>query len=318
MKPLVMKSVLGLLGVGAGFLGGMNLSLAVLSSDYQELSASDKRQQLWHEINQDLYSELPHRKIELSDQLNLIGCPWKQAHAFTENSDLFPVGVPRRIHKDGAAAQFRWIPSGQTEYTGVFASGGIGILRASLGVEGMPYTPGLGVKVLVDGHPSVNFHLMYSLDGQGENTNYFENSLSNHLPFPGNLVRNLPLGISFLSTIKLFMERGPESPLRLPLEEAASIQSNGEVAQTVVAPFQLIFVPDTRIKRVMNPQDPTDLRVQLQNRANFEQGVVLYHVQGRSKDSEALLDLGKVVLESPFISSESVDTKLFFKHEQRL
>lgn len=44
--------------------------------------------------------------------------------------------------------------------TGIFQNGGIGLARLSLARQHIPsFTPGMAVKVFVDKHPSLNFHV---------------------------------------------------------------------------------------------------------------------------------------------------------------
>jgi len=69
------------------------------------------------------------------------------------------------IHGEGISAPIEFVPVSNF-YTGIFKTGGVGILRLSRATASDPFTPGLALKLLVDGDSSVNFHAMYSLDGQ--------------------------------------------------------------------------------------------------------------------------------------------------------
>ncbi len=72
-------------------------------------------------------------------------------------------------------------------YTGIFKSGGIGLLRISAAKQAFgSFQPGAGLKILIDKRPSVNFLVMPSLDGQGDDMNAFKNSYTNVLAPPKN------------------------------------------------------------------------------------------------------------------------------------
>ena len=67
--------------------------------------------------------------------------------------------------------------------------------------------PGAAIKILIDGQPSQNFHLIWSLDGQGTDRNMFLHPLSNVIPESSSLTLKA-LDVSFKGAIGLL----PASP----------------------------------------------------------------------------------------------------------
>ena len=103
----------------------------------------------------------------------------------------------------GTVTQMRFVADGDHQFTGIFGSGGVGFVRASLAV-GMPnYSPAAALKFMLDGpHPSQNLLLHQSLDKHASR-DFFERAPMNHTlaptMFPNTLM--LPLLRFWLSRI---------------------------------------------------------------------------------------------------------------------
>ena len=62
------------------------------------------------------------------------------------------------------------------------------------------FQPGAGLKILIDGRPSVNFLIMPSLDGQGNDLNVFSHGYTNVLEPPRD-VRLKVVAASFATAV---------------------------------------------------------------------------------------------------------------------
>jgi len=140
------------------------------------------------------------------------------------------------IHGEGISAPIEFVPVSNF-YTGIFKTGGVGILRLSRATASDPFTPGLALKLLVDGDSSVNFHAMYSLDGQKE-PNFFKNTFTTHVAPPKRFLLKI-LGFFFTRSLRLVSRNKNNRPVdarTIPLIEAAL--KNSEVTEVPVAPSE--------------------------------------------------------------------------------
>ncbi|HAZ11197.1 MAG: hypothetical protein A2X86_08505 [Bdellovibrionales bacterium GWA2_49_15] len=291
------------------FLLSLSLSAnSTVSQDYESWSAREKQDYLWKQVEKSQYAEnqLPS-SLSLFSMVKLLSSKYLIA-TFKHSSDELPMGRKKLIHSFGTVAKisFLSIPS---SYTGVLKSGAIGVVRFSLAGAGASYTPGFGLKFLVDGHPSLNIMAMYSLDGQGEDRNYFSNPFTTTIGEPSSPFLKLPLR-AFSKAVKLF--NSDASPFVLPVGHMAAMQSNGSVELAPVIPRHLKFVP---VFGGFDSGDKTDLRVQL---GRLRPGTVLYKVYAQSLKDEELEYLGDLVLTSSFVASCFGDEGLFFRHHPAL
>ena len=110
-------------------------------------------------------------------------------------------------------------------YSGMFASGAIGIARFSLALDPGTdnFTPGLAMKFFIDGMASNNLEVMYSIDGQGTNFDFFANNFSNIIAAP------IGVGTNLIGAI--FKEATP-FPNYLDLDATARTDRTGATADT--------------------------------------------------------------------------------------
>ncbi|OWA54101.1 hypothetical protein BV898_18518 [Hypsibius exemplaris] len=170
----------------------------------------------------------------------------------------------------------------------------------------------MGLKILIDGQQSQNLQVMWSVDGQGTNKNFFHHTFSNVIP-PAQSFALKILSKAFDGAIWLLpgnTQDRPESNHNLPLYEQASVTSDGQRVQNVRAPYQVNFIPNPAAG--WDPANSRDLRVNLNA---IPQGTVLYTVTAKrmSTTSEEQV-IGQLVTTSPFVASEYEDGKLFFQH----
>ncbi|OWA52702.1 hypothetical protein BV898_17148 [Hypsibius exemplaris] len=270
---------------------------AVLPRNYQSLSAQAKQTLQWNQILESQYrfDQLPalsssHRP----DNLTLLGNPTYLATSFLHKGDEMP-GTRRRMTMSPVGVickvSFRTFRNSTSRFTGLFHSGGIGVIRLALhlsrtstvreiGDRATDFAPTAVMKIYIDGEPSRNFHYIKDMVGQGANRNYFLNNMSN---IAGRRPDESPVILeAFMRTIALLpgdaLSR-PSSPYNLGLYEQAAVYSNGTTVTDgrVVAPWEEILVPNPRL--AIPPDSANDFRVDVNRVVTV--GSVLYTVHAR-------------------------------------
>jgi len=232
--------------------------------------------------------------------------------SFDDVSDVMPPGRFKYIHTVGAVATVAFVPSGEThKFTGLFSSGAQhGLLRLSTATQidgSQAITPGFGLKLLIDGKPSVNVLAMPSLDGQVD-FNVLSLNYSNHLSYPTSWAASI--------VAKKFTQAS-NCPLMVGLSDIATYTEDGTLVTSVVMPFELIFVPNSEIKAF--PSAPYGDADFLSYAEMFiDQDSILFEVYGRTSphaDDVGDVHLGSIKTTSKFTRSTFGDTQLFFTHQ---
>ena len=169
---------LAILGAALSF--NFRTAIASLPTDYESLTKEEKLDLLWDQIDNSQWSELPALNNQgWSSILKNLGALFSLKKSFDHTSDEVPSGRPKFIHTYGSVVKVSFVPEESVQFSGMCAKGAMGLARLSLAAspEAIDYTPGMAVKFLVDGQPSLNLHVMISLNGQGENWNFFETLL---------------------------------------------------------------------------------------------------------------------------------------------
>ncbi|MBI4925967.1 MAG: hypothetical protein HY843_08600 [Bdellovibrio sp.] len=315
------------------------LSFAELPANYQNLLALSKQSVLWDQINTDSYiitkpDELNPNKVIIDDSKLPTKDPSKLygllflteflLKSFMTVSDEMPsqLFLPRRpklLHTYGTAAKVKLkITNPFLPYTGIFKTGAIGIVRLSLAKQEGPFTPGMAIKLLIDGNPSINLHVMHSVDGQEDDRNFFKHDFSNIIPPPVREELKI-LGIPFHKTV-MQIKDGPESEGNLPLSQAASLDKHGKSISNPVTPYQIVFTPNEEL--AVDAHILLDFRTYLgkigfdDDFDKFKDNTVLYSISVKAKDGP-LQKIGELILKSPFIASPYEDRILFFQHANR-
>ncbi len=313
-------------------------SVAVaVTQPYQSQSAQKKQDYLWGKISATPYqdSELPKKDpnplviFRWLTNVDFLLMSFKTASDEMPLNEVLGVNFTRKklIHTYGTATKVELKITNPGPFTGIFKTGTeFGIARLSLafqGDPGDPYTPGMALKILVDGKPSLNFQVMYSLDGQGEDKNFFAHSFSNVIPPPSpNNKKLILIAPHFQEAVDKQQPSGPESPTNLPLLQAASLNADGSPVTNPVVPAQIIFTPH---KELLEKADLNkDFRVYLKD---IPQDEVLYDVYLvlDKKDANTDYDIaltkaqkvGELVKKSEFVASKYEDGGLFFQHANR-
>lgn len=213
---------------------------------------------------------------------------------FAETTDARP---PRSkiFHAFGSVAQVRYEALPGHAYTGLFATGGVGLARLSLAIDEATYVPGIALKLFVAGRPSVNVHAIPSFDGQASR-DFFARAPSNEIPPPsGAAVRLLARVIARVA-----------DPLRRPVDHVAAVTPDGAPVSSPCAPRRIHFRP----AEVHFPADAQeDFRALL---ATIPVGSVIYEVWAETPSGE--VRIGRVRTTSPFVASAWGDQVLHFHH----
>ncbi len=227
---------------------------------------------------------------------------WKSAQAafslsesFDHDSDEMPRDRPKIFHPSGSVAQFEFIADENTPYAGVLA-GSVGLVRFSLGADPKTfggYLPGMALKFMLDGRPSVNVHLLNSIEGQGDDHNLFARPLSNELPEPNSL--------AFRFILKSLKSLLGLDPLHVSLDHLSP----------PLAPHRLIFVPASGVSTSSNSEH--DFREDL---TQIPAGICLYEVYAQATEADAFKHMGRMMLKTPFVASQYGDEQLFFRHRR--
>ncbi|HXE48606.1 MAG TPA: hypothetical protein VN663_09560 [Ramlibacter sp.] len=237
--------------------------------------------------------------------------------ALSAGGDELEAGRNKLIHSFGAEARLRLVISdgAGAGYSGIFRSGAqcmIGRFSLATRPDSESSIPGLALKIFIDGaQPSVNLHLMHSIDGEAGH-NFFGHTFSNILPPPEALSKRL-LANGFRRSAQQFGARDPD-PGRLTLEHLAGTLTNGKRDLPVKAPYQILFQPTPQARALMRDASVVDdFRVRL---AQLKAGQALYEVVAREEGAGAEQDthLGQLVLTAPVVSSHYGDEKLYFQH----
>ena len=225
-------------------------------------------------------------------------------------SDITPPNREKLVHTYGSVAAVRFVRDPNSTFTGVLAGAECGIFRAAPGAGPSKnrLVPGIALKFLVDGKPSVNIFALYTAEGQ-EGVNYFKNTLSNFLAPP---VTNISKFLT--SRFNLASKDGT----KVHAGHLARVQSNGRSVKEsdVRAAEQLYFVPNTEKLAFSDVPVPNhDYRDDLES---IPVGTKLYDVYGRvagASENERTL-IGYIETKTKFLSSEFGDKRLFFKHQR--
>lgn len=237
--------------------------------------------------------------------------------ALTAEGDELEEGRHKRIHPFGAEARLRLVisPGAAGGYTGIFRSGAecvIGRFSVASKPKVSASIPALALKIFIDGdQPSVNLHLMHSVDGQPGH-NFFAQTFSNILP-PASAFATRLLASGFEQSAVQFGAKDP-NPGRLTLEHLAGTLPDGNRISAPKAPYQLLFKPTAQAHALMQDASAKDdFRLKL---AGLLVGQAVYDIytlaEGDPAENARLL--GHLVLTAPVVSSRYGDEKLFFRH----
>lgn len=282
-----------------------NLALAALPANYQSLKKEEKLELLWEQIETSEWEKLPALNNQgWSSILKNLGALLSLKQSFDHSSDEIPKDRPKFIHTYGSVVQVTLIPEGNSPFSGIYEKGAIGLARLSLAAspEAIAYTPGMAIKFLVDANPSVNLHVMNSLNGQGDNWNFFAMNFSNKID---------PAEGFILKVLEKVFERARKPANDLPVDHLAQIYQDGTRVSSIVAPERLVLKPSSQVAGLISPSSREDFREHL---SRVPVGTDLYEIYGVLKGKE--IKIGRLQSSSEMIASKYGDKTLFFQHKR--
>jgi hypothetical protein len=153
----------------------------------------------------------------------------------------------------------------------------------------------LALKMLVAGQDSANFSALYTLNGQGQDHNFFAHPLSNIVPVVNEF------GPKFINGI---FRRVTRYPTKLSLQDFGMFDRSGAAITSPHSPEQISLVPELQF--ASNPHDfRTDLTPITVDNKIFTVMV---------SDSNKVI--GHLVSKSKFLASAYGDRQLFFRHHR--
>ena len=204
--------------------------------------------------------------------------------AFVQDDDVRPPRT-KAFHTHGTVAQMRFVADGDHPFTGLFSSGGVGFVRASLAV-GMPaYSPAAALKILHRWSKSVAEPAAAPVPGQAGQpgllrTGADQSHAWNPATFPNTVV--VPLLRFWLSSIS--------HPIELQrLDHLADVTSDGADVERACAPELVYLYGADEVRN--DPASTDDFRSIL---GEIPSETLLYRMYGKaSRDCrEALHRLG--------------------------
>ncbi|OQV16925.1 hypothetical protein BV898_08931 [Hypsibius exemplaris] len=313
-----MHSLLRLTVIGA-FLGPLALQgfigrvLGELPAGYNSMSALEKQQALWEQIEDTSYDSqnmpLPTEDFTMANISKLFD-PNYDSVSYLLKSDELPRTRLKLAHPYGSVCMVHFnITNNDTSFTGLFRSGGIGLLRMSSGnMDQTAIAVGLGLKIFISGQNSQNFLLLFTRAGQGSDRNFFANPMSNVIPAEPAT----PVDGAFEKAILALpgkREENPENGLNIPLFEQASVTSDGTKEEKVVTPYRMTLTPNADLGWASD--DTKDFRTHL---ADIPMGSVLYTVSARRRRGDEDIEIGQLITSGQFVASVYGDKTLFFSH----
>lgn len=231
--------------------------------------------------------------------------------------DVLPEGRDKLIHTNGVVAPCIVEFDVDSGYTGLLQSvNKHSLIRLSAAASFDTsetkasgaynnFTPGFGLKILVDGQFSKNLVAMYDTSKQ-DSWDFFEHNFTNNFdidentPFAKRLVaRSFSSVTNYISAVGL-----REWALFYP--DGSSIKyEDGKF------PFRLIFVPGEAVKNIFKKTYTTDFKNIL---ATIPSGTVIYDIYAVDKPGCKEKKIGNIKITAHFVTSKFADIQLFFRH----
>ncbi len=284
-------------------------------ANYESLTAVAKADWLWESlIAGTAYHPTTQPDLKMASPaafLKVVAPRKTLAWTLDNQTDLMAADRPKIIHAQGTVALVALEIDDNSRFTGALApapvGGGVGLLRMSLAVPPSgkkAVTPGIGLKLLVDGAPSLDLLAMNHTVGQGRDINLFSNTFTHDLTEEHTELRPPQ------EFLQKFFNRVSTAPRRLTIDHLAATATDGSTAADPQRPGRLVFAPHADVLRVFRGRAHEDFRDTL---ALIEPGACLYDVLAVDGKDES--SIGRIRLRKHFTASAGGD-RLFFRHVQ--
>ncbi|MDD9951001.1 MAG: hypothetical protein OXT67_05495 [Zetaproteobacteria bacterium] len=286
---------------------------AQLPDNYRQLSGVEKQKALWTEILRTPWRATPESTLPALDGAGWgniwtkLGAAFTLGKSFDHPADELPEGREKIIHKYGNTFPFTWMGEPGHNYTGLYRATVPGVGRLSLASDptGGSYTPGAAFKLLPDHAESVNFVVMHSVNGQGDDWNFFAKEFSTWIP---------PAKGWMLKLVELVFARAKKEPNRVGISRLAKIQQDGSEAAQPISPDHLILVPTASVANLIHSESREDFRDQL---ATIPAGTEIYEVYAVEATGQFRTLVAKIITEAEMLPSRYGDKQLFFRHQRQ-
>lgn len=288
---------------------------------YESWPAARKADWLWNDLiepNRFDDVELPVFTMKIGKVLGMCCRPDELGKSFVERRDVMPDGRHKIIHTCGAVAMVELVTRDDSPFSGLWAppprGGGSGLIRMSTAVpfakklpngKTMPFIPGFGLKILIDGHPSADTLAMNHTNGQGRDVDLFSNTFTHDLRETHEEIRD---------TGKLMAKVFPlvsRVPRHLLIDHFARRHRDGTEVTRPQSPDRVQFVPHSDVHRHFRGHEGEDLRRTL---ARLDDRTTLYEVQAVGPKGASPVPIGVISTTTKFVSSPGGD-RVWFHHE---
>lgn len=290
---------------------------------YVSWPAADKADWLWQRIEESIYSPTdrpPLAPPPLGQLGRALGVVRRSGLRVTleRSDDLMPSGRPKVIHRQGAVAMASFVIDDHSAYSGILApadESAVGVVRMSLATPPGPtrgIVPGLAMKILVSGEPSLDLLAMQHTNGQGHDVDLFSNTMTHDLFDTHKYLRRGQrlMGILFARVSK--------QPRRLSIDHFVRWQADGTEVPSEARhrPHRLIFVPSREVRNHFDRYPAgTDFRTVL---SDIKPHTTLYSIEAEERNASSASStqvIGRIIAATGFVSAE-VGDNLFFRHMQ--
>jgi hypothetical protein len=279
------------------------------SKAYLDLKADAKMEKLWEAIIKDptvigFYSKLKVLKIMIED-----------LHpTFEHYGDDFPEGRQKLIHTKGviAKAELKIYNSEKNNYTGFLKQGSNNVLiRLSCASDYKTnkeplnnFIPGMAIKILRDGAPSVNTVCMHSTSGQNS-WNFFKNNFTNSFEIdPDSTFDKILLARRFRKVTPNISTVGIR-------DFAAYTESNSIPDDKVVYPYRFELHPTPKVQEMFKDEFTEDF-IDILKRIPV--GTPIWYLDVYDRADCYPERIGVIINNTLFEPSRFADESMFFRH----
>ncbi len=281
-----------------------------LPDNYPSLDRKTKLGLLWQRVCADEYGDVLPSEPPSGFDRRLLFTPGHNRVAVEHVSDEMPEGRVKLLHRYGAVAQVELVILNDLGYTGVFASGGHGLLRYSDAAGGETPEHSFVLKLLVDGRPSLNLHVLRAEPIHGEVADIhdpFQLSYSS-IAAKAETAATKALEVAFDGTAKI-LHASRLGATELPLNHLAEVTDNGCAVSEPRAAFRVDFHATSEARSAY--QSRGDSRLSL---GTFQPGMRLFSIHASDTGEGGERPWAELVLRSRFVASAYGDERLFFQH----
>lgn len=279
-----------------------------LPSDYDSLSAEEKLERLWSQVSAEPYpaGPLPSEPPSTWARRKLFTVGHDRV-SFEHVSDVVPRGRTKLVHAHGTCACVTWKVKDSRGFTGVFESGGRGLLRFSDATGGPVFSPSFAIKFPVKDGPSLNFFALPYESRSGRDRDPLSGVYANGAP-PPKAGPAKAVAWAFQRTADA-LQGTRLYAIYLPLHELAERSLDGASVDSATVPDRVELRATDEARAAL--ADAEDWRRKLEG---LEAGTALFEMSISAGREEKAESHGTLVLDTDFVASRWGDERLWFQH----